>query len=160
MESAKGTPLVVYGHWVSQPARAVMWALKIKGVDWRYVEVDPSRGDTRRPDFANKFLGRTIPAIEDEDVYLFESNAVLPYLADKYNWEDWYPKDIRSRALINQYLCYHISGTRQCSTTLFRPILFAALKRKPRPTIPEASMKALNQVFNVIEVCCSSCSRR
>lgn len=59
-------PLIVYAHWVSQPSRAVLWALKMKNLPYSFVEVDPSRGATRNPEFAKKFPIKTIPAIEDE----------------------------------------------------------------------------------------------
>jgi glutathione S-transferase len=121
-----------------------MWALRIKDVPFEHVRVDPYHGDHRKPDYAGKFPIRTIPALEDSGMWCFsfhsqpekqlciaESNAMLMYLADKYNWDDWYPKDIVERAKVNQYLCYHISGTRKCSTLFFGPHLFAALAAQP-----------------------------
>jgi glutathione S-transferase len=56
--------LIIYGHWVSQPSRAVLWLLKYKNVDFKLVEVNPSAGETRKPEFLEKFPSHTIPALE------------------------------------------------------------------------------------------------
>jgi len=72
-------------------------------------------------------------------------------LAEKYGWTDLYPSDAASRAAINQYLFFHVSGTgtRLCSALLFRPLLMGALTGKLEP-IPDSAYKQLNGVFNIL----------
>ncbi|KAH9641388.1 hypothetical protein HF086_012675 [Spodoptera exigua] len=45
--------------------------------------------------------------MEDGDLILHDSHAILPYLADTYGKDDsWYPKNIKKRALVNQKLIF------------------------------------------------------
>lgn len=55
-----------------------------------------------------------IPAIKDNanGVVLYESPAILQYLADRYGKQQYYPSDVRQRAKINEYLHWHHEHTR------------------------------------------------
>lgn len=104
--------LIIYGHWVSQPSRAVMWALKMKNVPFKFVEINPQTGDTQKPDFLAKFPTHTIPTMEYDGLYcsrsinfflqletkIAESNAILLFLAERFGWDDLYPRDAKIRA--------------------------------------------------------------
>lgn len=41
----------IYGHNVSQPTRAVVWACRMKGIDFEFINTDPLKGKTKTPDF-------------------------------------------------------------------------------------------------------------
>jgi glutathione S-transferase len=62
--------LTIYGHYVSQPSRSLLWLLKLKRIDFTYIEINPSIGDTRKPEFLSKFPFHTIPAMECDGTYL------------------------------------------------------------------------------------------
>ncbi len=42
--------LVIYGHWISQPSRAVMWALLICKIPFTMVQVNPLKRETQSPE--------------------------------------------------------------------------------------------------------------
>ncbi|CAH0699825.1 unnamed protein product [Spodoptera exigua] len=57
--------------------------------------------------FLQKNPLHTIPVLEDGDLILHDSHAIMAYLADTYGKdESWYPKDIKKRALVNQKLFF------------------------------------------------------
>ena len=47
--------LTVYGHWVSQPSRAVLWVLKMKGLPFTFKKKEPFKGDCDKEDYLAKF---------------------------------------------------------------------------------------------------------
>lgn len=52
----------------------------------------------------------TVPTIDDDGYILWESRAIAIYLVEKFfpNGHSIYPKDAKSRALINQYLHFDV----------------------------------------------------
>ncbi|KAH9644303.1 hypothetical protein HF086_003802 [Spodoptera exigua] len=52
----------------------------------------------------------TIPVLEDGDLIVHDSHAILGYLADTYGKDDsWYPKDVKQRTLVNQKLFFNVA---------------------------------------------------
>lgn len=48
-----------------------------------------------------------MPVIHDGDFRLTESVAILRYMTKKLPYEDfWYPKDIKERAMVDEYLSW------------------------------------------------------
>lgn len=122
--------LKIYGHYVSQPARAVAWLCRMNDIDYDFVRVQPMLGDCKKPEYLEKFPTGLSPAIEDggdegeEPFRLAEGQAILQYLAEKHGLEQWYPtaastESIQKRANIHAYLSSHHSTTRQVSKAVF-----------------------------------------
>jgi len=74
--------LQLYGHWVSQPSRAVMWLCMLNNLSYEYKHTDPLSGATRTAEFKSINPAHTIPTIVDttNNLTLFESNAIMVYL--------------------------------------------------------------------------------
>ena len=54
---------------------------------------------------------QTVPTLVDGNFTLYESHAILTYLATKFQVADnWYPKDLKTRSLVNNYLHWHHSN--------------------------------------------------
>ncbi len=75
--------LKIYGTAFSRASRA-LWAARETGVDFDLVQVDPHDGSTKRPEFLAINPNGRIPAIDDDGTRLFESFAIVLYLAKKY----------------------------------------------------------------------------
>ena len=115
----------IYGHYASQPARSVLWLLKMHKKPFEFIKVEPLAGGTKKADFANKFPTRQIPTMDDEGFYLAESSAIMQYICEKYQLEQFWslnPKHIQSRAKIAEYLSYHHQSTRKLSGLLAFPL--------------------------------------
>ena len=79
----------------------VLWALEETGLSYRISPIDGVRGDQRGPDYVRVNPFAVIPAIEDDGFTLFESAAILTYIADKTGTLQ--PKDAKARALAAQW---------------------------------------------------------
>jgi len=82
----------LYGHYASQPARAVLWALNSHHQLFKFVELDPSRGQTRTPEFLKINPAGGVPTLVEtspkgDTFVLSESAAILSYLAEKHQWK-------------------------------------------------------------------------
>ncbi|XP_068990128.1 glutathione S-transferase 1 isoform X2 [Neodiprion pinetum] len=78
-------------------------------------------------DFEKLNPQKEIPVLIDEDLTIGESNAILQYLADKYDGSGtFYPKDPAARAIVNHRLCFNLSTYyRYISEYVMAPIFFA-----------------------------------
>jgi glutathione S-transferase len=75
--------LKLYGGARSR-ASIVQWYLEELAVPYEFVQLDMQAGEHRQPDYlAINPIGK-VPAIVDGDFKLWESGAILLYLADKY----------------------------------------------------------------------------
>jgi glutathione S-transferase len=75
--------ITLYDYLESGNAYKVRLLLRLRGIPFRRVELDILKRETRTPEFLAKNPNGRIPAIElDDGRVLFESNAILAYLAE------------------------------------------------------------------------------
>jgi glutathione S-transferase len=94
----------VFGMSDSGNCYKVRLALEQLGLPYRWVEVDPGRGETRTPEFLARNANGKVPTLELEDgSHLAESNAILNYLADG---SALLPQDRLQRARVLQWMFF------------------------------------------------------
>ena len=73
----------VYGMSLSGNCHKVRMVLEALHLPYAWTEIDPSKGETRTPEFLARNPNGKVPVVELEPgVYLPESNAIICYLAD------------------------------------------------------------------------------
>lgn len=90
-------------HPASITSRPVRLLIAEKGLDVDEVLVDLMTGAHHQEPFVSFNPSRLVPVLEDGDLKLTESSAILKYLADKYDMPE-YPKDLKSRAKVNEIM--------------------------------------------------------
>jgi glutathione S-transferase len=94
----------LYQHPMSANARAaIMTALELDA-PVELVYVDLQRGEQNQPAFLQMNPNHRVPVLEDGDFYLWESRAIMQYLAEKTPGQSLYPSDARARADVNRWL--------------------------------------------------------
>ncbi|HEV7136784.1 MAG TPA: glutathione S-transferase family protein [Steroidobacteraceae bacterium] len=94
----------LYHHPFSFNARrAVMTALHL-GAPVELVFVDLQKGEQRQPEFLQLNPNHRVPVLEDDGFVLWESYAIMQYLADRTPRQALYPTESRSRADVNRWL--------------------------------------------------------
>jgi len=94
----------LYHHPLSTNARrAVMTAVHL-GVSVELVFVDLAKGEQRQPQFLKLNPNHRVPVLEDDGFVLWESCAIMQYLADKTPLQTVYPAETRARADVNRWL--------------------------------------------------------
>lgn len=79
--------------------------------NYRVIPIDISRGEQFRPDYIRLNPNARIPTIVDHDAgdfVVFESGAILIYLAEKYG--RFLPTDIQGRSRVLQWLMFQMGG--------------------------------------------------
>lgn len=75
--------ITVYGYSVSGNCHKLRLLLEQLGAEYRWIEIDSSKGESRTPEYLAKNPNGRVPILELEDGrVLAESNAILCYLAE------------------------------------------------------------------------------
>lgn len=95
--------LTIYGSDLSAPANKVRFAANAMGLKYEYKRVDLRAGEHLQPEFLKVNPIGKIPAIDDNGFKMFESGAIIKYLANKNN-SPLYPKDVEQRAVVDMWM--------------------------------------------------------
>lgn len=96
--------LTVWGRRDSSNVQVVMWCIAELGLDCRRHDVGHRFGGNDTPEFLAMNPSGLVPVVRDgEDEPLFESAAILRYLASRYADAPFWPKDPSARARIDKW---------------------------------------------------------
>ncbi len=102
-------------YWTTPNGHKVTIFLEETGLPYRIIPVNISAGDQFKPEFVAIALNNRIPAIVDTapagggaPISVFESGAMLQYLAEKTG--KFLLADIRGRAEVKQWLFWQMGG--------------------------------------------------
>jgi glutathione S-transferase len=94
----------LYGSTRSPNVRKVSMLATALDIPLTHVTLDFSRGDLRSPDYLAKNPNGKIPTIDDDGFVLWESAAILRYLAAKRPELGLVPSGLRKQARVDQWL--------------------------------------------------------
>jgi glutathione S-transferase len=93
----------LYMHPVSMTSRPVRLFIAENKIPCEEQLVDLMTGEHMKDAYASINPNKLVPLLEDGDLRLTESSAILKYLADKIN-SPTYPKDLKQRAKVNELM--------------------------------------------------------
>lgn len=97
--------LKILGRDSSINVRKVLWLCDELDLDFEREEEWGAEPDSlRKPEFLALNPNALIPVLIDDDFVLWESNAILRYLANAYEGDWLYPQNPRARAPIDQWM--------------------------------------------------------
>lgn len=132
--------LTIWGRRNSINVQKVLWCCGELGLNFRRIDAGREFGGNDTPEYRQLNPNGLVPTIDDDGFVLWESNAIVRYLAAKHGAHILYPTDLRSRFDIERWMDWH-------ATTLWpalRPVFFGLIR-----TLPEqrdaAAMRAAQE---------------
>ena len=102
-------------YWPTPNGHKITIFLEETGLPYEIKPIDISAGDQFKPDFLAISPNNRMPAIIDHapddggsPISLFESGAILTYLAEKTG--QFLPRDVRGRKVVSEWLFWQIGG--------------------------------------------------
>jgi GSH-dependent disulfide-bond oxidoreductase len=102
-------------YWPTPNGHKITLLLEEAGLEYRLLPVNIGAGQQFAPEFLRISPNNRIPAIVDHapegggaPIAIFESGAILEYLADKTG--RFLPRDVRGRAEVMQWLFWQVGG--------------------------------------------------
>ena len=107
--------MIDFYYWATPNGHKITLFLEEAGLKYRVIPIDIGKGDQFKPDFLKIAPNNRIPAIVDNEpadgggpVSLFESGAILLYLAEKTG--KFIPRDLRERVEVCQWLFWQMGN--------------------------------------------------
>ena len=98
------TKLKIWGRNNSMNVQKAMWAVGEVGVDYERLDAGLQFGIVDEPWFGDLNPSRTVPVLDDDGFYVWESNVIIRYLAAKYAMGRLMPADLERRAELEMWM--------------------------------------------------------
>lgn len=120
-------------------------------LDFEYLDL--FAGENRRPEYLAINPNGMVPALVDGDLTLWESNAIMQYLADGTPGNTLLPQDRRTRGEINRWQSWELAHYNKALGTLaFETFAKALLVSAPAdPRVVEQAQRELTRFAPVLE---------
>lgn len=97
-------PIRLYTTLLSGHGHRVKLFLTLLDLPFEVVELNMKAGDNRKPEYLALNPFGQVPTIQDGEVTLCDSNAILVYLAKRYGDASWLPEDALGAAAVQRWL--------------------------------------------------------
>ena len=95
--------LTLWGRTSSANVQKVLWALGELGLVYEHRLVGGPHGGLDEPHYRAMNPNGLVPTLQDGDLVLWESHAILRYLAATYGADMLCRQDVRERAIVDQW---------------------------------------------------------
>ncbi|XP_013166326.1 PREDICTED: glutathione S-transferase 1-like [Papilio xuthus] len=131
--------LKLYKLDASPPARAVMMTIEAANIpNVEFVDVNLLEKEHLKEEYLKKNPQHTVPTLQDDDFYVWDSHAIAVYLLTKYSKNTTlYPSDPKQRAIIDQRLHFDTGILFPSLRGAIEPVIF----RSDKAIKPEAFEK-------------------
>nr|WP_281431728.1 glutathione S-transferase family protein [Rhodomicrobium vannielii] len=109
----------IYGRPTAWNVRKVLFFMEDAGIPYRRIDCGREFRPANTPDFLGINPNGLVPVLRDESFTLWESHAILRYLAAKYGPDGYYPVDLQRRARVDQWLDWKLGHVSPALRVLF-----------------------------------------
>lgn len=142
--------ITLWGRLSSANVQKAVWALEELGLAYDHVPLGGKYGGNDTPEYLERNPNGLVPTLQEGDLVVWESHAIVRYLAGTHGVGSLWPADSRERAVVDQWTDW--------TATTFQPAwiaVFWQLVRTPESlrdgAAIEASMAATNRCFGIME---------
>jgi glutathione S-transferase len=96
--------LRIWGRLSSVNVQKVVWCADELGLDYERIDAGGSFGLTKTPQYLAMNPNSLVPVIEEDGFVLYESNAIVRYLAARHSADGLWPTDLRKRADADRWM--------------------------------------------------------
>ena len=140
----------VWGRRNSSNVIAVMWAIGELGLDYKRHNVGGTFGALDSPEYLAINPNHFVPTIQDGELVMWESNAIVRYLSAQYGQGALWPQDPAARARSDQWM----EWTKATLYGKFMPIFFGMIRTPAQnrdQSKIDAGIAATNQAMAILE---------
>jgi glutathione S-transferase len=144
--------LTVWGRRSSSNVQALMWCVGELGLPFRRHDVGHKYGGNDTPEFLAMNPNGTVPVLKDgEGEPLWETGAILRYLATRYGTAPFWPQDLLARTQVDKWTEWSkINVALNFTAPIFWRVVRTAPQDRDEAAIAEA-MRVLSGKLDIAE---------
>lgn len=96
--------LKIWGRTNSVNVKKALWAMEELGLKYERIDAGMQYGVTKTPEYLKMNPNALVPTIDDDGFVLWESHAIVRYLAAKHGAGTLWPNDLRVRADADRWM--------------------------------------------------------
>jgi len=133
--------LTLWGRNNSTNVKKASWCLEELGVPYTRIDAGGAFGVVSEAGYIAKNPNRLVPCLEDGELVLWESNAIVRYLSAQYGEGTLWNTDPRQRAGMDKWMDWVTSSL----ATPFRPLFWNIVRTAPEKRDMAAVQAALEE---------------
>jgi glutathione S-transferase len=141
--------LKIWGRGDAPNVQKVLWTCAELGLEFERIDKGGRFGGGEDPAYLALNPNGLVPTIEDDGFVLWESHAILRYLAARTPGQSLMPDDPHGRALVDQWLdwqAFHQAAAVRGLAMLFRPGA-----PPPAPAVLQGALAAAAHAFDLLD---------
>jgi glutathione S-transferase len=141
--------MIIYGHPMSQHVRRIQMLCEEISTPYSFQPIALDKGEQYTEEFLEKNPNGKVPVVDDNGFVLWESHAIMRYIADKNKARKWYPTEPKARAEVEKWLDWnHTRLNPEVSTIVMNTIIFGD---KGDKHAVEMAKQSLEKILPVLE---------
>jgi glutathione S-transferase len=144
--------LEVYLDPCTTNCRKVLAGLDLLGTPFHLNYINYIAGEHKGEEYLKINPNATVPSAVEDGHAITQSNAILMYAADRDGGNPAYPKDLKQRANVNQWLLWEASvWFPSCHVYMVEYAIKPLLKAEPDQTVIDAETPKWNKLATILD---------
>ncbi|WP_040618676.1 glutathione S-transferase family protein [Rhodovulum sp. PH10] len=147
----------IWGRNTSSNVQKVMWAVGELGLAHERIDLAGRFGGNREPAYLAKNPNGLVPTIETDDGFvMWESNAIVRFLAAAHGEGSILPADLHARARADQWMDWQVTKFAPAITPVFFGLVRTPPEKRDEAVIAEGKAKCIEAMTILDAALCNS----
>jgi glutathione S-transferase len=142
--------LKIWGRTNSINVQKVMWAVGELGLEHERIDAGGAFGGLDTAEYGRMNPNRRIPVLQDGDLVLWESNAIVRYLAARYGAGTLWAEDPALRSEADRWMDWMVTTLLPDMTVVFWQLVRTPENQRDMPAV-EAAAKRLGPSWQILD---------
>lgn len=140
----------VWGRTTSGNVQKVLWALAELGLPFERADIGGPFGGNREPGYLAMNPNGLVPTLQDGDLIMWESNAIVRYLARQYGAGTLEPREAHAIARANQWMDWKLTIVGPAHVPAFFNLVFKTPQERDLDAI-EKGLAAFTSAMSILD---------
>ena len=141
----------ILGRNNSINVQKVMWCAAELNIEVDRHDIGMQFGGNDTPEYLAKNPNGLIPTLEDGDLVIWESHAIVRYLTDNYGTGDWVLNTPAERAIANQWMDWFVTTMSTPLTLVFKNLVRTREDKRDMNAV-EDGIRDTNKLWKILNV--------